>query len=176
MKQILFLSVLFTVFASAASCQNQNEDKSKRPSPPVTVTQKIESGATITITYGQVSLKNRTVGKDVEPMEGKVWRTGANEASTFTTDKDITVNGMKLPAGTYGFFTIYEENKATIIFNKTSQQWGAFSYKEEDDMLRVEAKLNRNASPIAEKLTITLSPKGEVNILWGTTKVTFEVK
>lgn len=175
MKTLLML-VCMAAFTLTSLAQNQNSDKSKRPSPPVTVTQKIKSGATLSITYGQVSLKNRTVGKDVEPMEGKIWRTGANEASTFKTDQAVKIGDATLPAGTYSFFTIYEKDKATIIFNKTVNQWGAFSYKQEDDVLRVPAKLERNVSPVAQKLMITITPAGQVSILWGDTKVHFQVQ
>ena len=73
-------------------------------------------------------------------MDGKVWRTGANEATVFETDKDVTIDGKKLPAGKYGLFTLFNGNDATIIFNKTWKQWGAFDYNEADDALRVPAK------------------------------------
>ena len=80
MKRLLTIAVIASglMMAINANAQNQPEDKSKRPSPPDTVTQKINSGATITIAYSQPSVKGRTIGKDLEPMDGKVWRTGAN--------------------------------------------------------------------------------------------------
>ncbi len=150
------------------------EDKSKRPSPPATVSQKIKSGATITIDYSQPSIKGRTIGKDLEPMEGKVWRTGANEATVFTTDKDVMIMGQKLPAGKYGLFTIFNGNEATIIFNKTWNQWGAFKYSEADDILRVKTKV-KDLNMSTEKMTFMISPKGTVILNWGMKKVEFEV-
>lgn len=175
MKKILSLVVLAGIFTTQVNAQKPAEDKSKRPSPPAQVTQKIANGATITINYSQPSIKGRTIGKDVEPMEGQVWRTGANEATWFQTDKDVTVNGAALPAGKYGFFTIFNGDDVTVIFNKTWSQWGAFKYKMEDDQLRVKAK-SVEANPSAEKLTFTISADGQVNILWGNKKVSFEVK
>jgi len=175
MKKFLSLVVLAGLFTSQVSAQKPAEDKNKRPSPPAKVTQKIASGATITIDYSQPSVKGRTIGKDLEPMEGKVWRTGANEATIFQTDKDITVNGAALPAGKYGFFTIFNGNDVTLIFNKTWSQWGAFDYKMEDDQLRVNAK-STDAPSSTEKMTFTISPEGQVNLLWGNKKVTFDVK
>jgi hypothetical protein len=68
---------------------------------------------------------------------GKVWRAGANEATVFTTSKDITVEGKKLPAGTYGFFAIPTETNWTVIFNKVAKQWGAYKYDQAQDALRV---------------------------------------
>ena len=102
MKRILSFAVLLTLFATTVNAQKKAEDKSKRPSPPARVTQKISSGATIIIDYSQPSIKGRTIGKDLEPMEGKVWRTGANEATVFETDKDVTIDGQKIPAGKNG--------------------------------------------------------------------------
>jgi hypothetical protein len=175
MKKIFSLLVLAGLFASQVNAQKPAEDKNKRPSPPAKVTQKINSGATITIDYSQPSVKGRTIGKDLEPMPGKVWRTGANEATVFETDKDITVNGAALPAGKYGFFTIFNGDDVTLIFNKTWKQWGAFDYKMEQDQLRVPAK-SVDVTPSAEKMTFTISPEGQVNLLWGNKKVSFEVK
>jgi hypothetical protein len=175
MKKILSLVVLAGLFTTQISAQKPAEDKSKRPSPPAKVVQKITGGATITIDYSQPSVKGRIIGKDLEPMEGKVWRTGANEATIFQVDKPVTVNGAQLPAGKYGFFTIFNGDAVTLIFNKTWSQWGAFNYKMEDDQLRVPAKAT-NVNPPTEKMTFTISPRGEVDILWGNKKVSFEVK
>lgn len=175
MKKILSLIMLAGIFTTQVNAQKPAEDKSKRPSPPAEVVQKIANGATITINYSQPSVKGRTIGKDIEPMEGQVWRTGANEATTFQTDKEVTVNGAALPAGKYGFFTIFNGDDVTLIFNKTSSQWGAFKYKVEDDQMRVKAKSTNAATP-SEKLTFKVSPAGQVNILWGNKDVSFEVK
>ena len=174
MKKLInlgFLAVMLTLAMNACA----QEDKSKRESPPASVTQKIKSGATITINYGQPSIKGRTVGKDVEPMDGKVWRTGANEATVFETDKDLTVKDGKLPAGKYGLFTLFNGNDVTVIFNKTWNQWGAFKYAEADDALRIKTKAS-DASPASEKMTFKISPDGLVTLLWGPKKVEFSVK
>ncbi|MEO7314591.1 MAG: DUF2911 domain-containing protein [Ginsengibacter sp.] len=175
MKKILSFALLSGIFAMQAFAQKPAEDKTKRPSPPATVTQKITSGATITINYSQPSVKGRTIGKDLDPMAGKVWRTGANEATTFETNKDVMINGVSLPAGKYGLFTIWNGNDVTVIFNKTWEQWGAFKYKEEDDQLRFKATA-MDAKSSTEKMTFSISPEGEVSLLWGPKKVSFMVK
>lgn len=175
MKKLLSLLVIAGLFVTQVKAQEPGEDKSKRVSLPATVTQKIENGATITIDYSQPSVKGRTIGKDLEPMEGKVWRTGANEATVFKTDHDVTIDGNKLPAGKYALFTIFNGNEVTVIFSKTWKQWGAFKYKMEDDQLRVKTKMVTTTSP-SEKMTFTISHKGEVNLLWGNRKVSFWVK
>src|SRR5688572_24519548 len=114
MKSVLLLAVAITSMLFACG----QEDKSKRPSPPVQAKETIASGAVITIDYSQPSVKGRTIGKDLEPMAGKVWRTGANEATTFDVNKTVKVEGKELPAGKYSLFTIADEGEWTIIFNK----------------------------------------------------------
>ena len=175
MKKILSFAALLILFATCVNAQKKNEGKSKRASPPERVTQKIPSGATIIIDYSQPSIKGRTIGKDLEPMEGKVWRTGANEATVFETDKDVTIDGQNLPAGKYGLFTLFNGKDVTIIFNKTWDQWGAFTYKESDDQLRIKTTYKEINTPF-EKMTFTISPQGEVNLFWGNRDVSFEVK
>ena len=71
---------------------------------------------------------------------GQVWRTGANDNTTFEVSNDVTVNGQKLPAGKYGLHTIPGANEWTIIFSKTNDAWGSFSYDAKNDQLRVTAK------------------------------------
>jgi hypothetical protein len=139
-------------------------DKSNRPSPPATVSQKV-GGATITIAYSQPSVKGRTIGVDLEPMADKVWRAGANEATVFETDKDIRVGGQVLPKGKYGFFILADKDTWTFIFNKTWDQWGAFTYKEADDVLRVKRDIKPGT--FSEKLTYKLDAEGNMNISWG---------
>ncbi len=176
MKKLMTIAILVSGMIASTSVKAQDtEDKSKRPSPPAKVSQKIASGATITIDYSQPSVKGRTIGKDLEPMAGQVWRTGANEATVFETDKDLTVDGKKLPAGKYGLFTIFNGEDATVIFNKTWKQWGAFKYNEANDALRVKADVE-NASAPSEKMTFMVSPDGKVDLMWGDKKMEFEVE
>ena len=79
---------------------------------------------------------------DHEPY-GKVWRTGADEATTIHTDADLDINGLKVPKGVYALFTIPKENSWTLIVNKTAKQWGAFSYKQADDLGRTEMTVSK---------------------------------
>src|SRR5436190_18953559 len=147
MKQVLFSAVLFL---SLVACGQ--EDKSKRPSPPALAKETASSGVTISIDYSQPSVKGRTIGTDLEPMADKVWRTGANEATVFEVDKDVKIEGQSLPAGKYGLFTIMNGDEWTIIFNKTWDQWGAFTYNEGDDALRIKVKSGK-APQFSERMT-----------------------
>ncbi|HEY9362914.1 MAG TPA: DUF2911 domain-containing protein [Chitinophagaceae bacterium] len=170
MKSLLFFAAI--CFSIVAFGQTET---AKRPSPPASVTQTIENGATIIIHYSQPSVKGRTIGKDLEPLDGKVWRTGANEATTFEVNKDVQIEGKTLPAGKYGLFTVTNGNEWTVIFNKTWNQWGAFNYKEADDVLRVKADRDK-ADSFSEQLIFTVGKNGEVTLLWGDNEVEFKVK
>lgn len=174
MKKILSLAVIASFFSFGAFAQKKAEDKSKRPSPPATATATV-NGTVITINYSVLSLKGRTIGTDVEPKAGQVWRTGANEATTFEVSKDVTIGGNKLPAGKYGLFTIYNGGEATVIFNKTWDQWGAYDYKEAADAFRIKVPVGK-ASPVADKFNFTIDPSGKVTWVWGDTSTSFEVK
>ena len=152
------------------------EDKSKRPSPPA-VAKTTVRGTDLTIDYSRPSLKGRAVYGEKSPLApvGEVWRTGANEATTFTVSKDVKIEGQALPAGTYGLFTIPGATEWTIIFNKTAKQWGAFKYDAKEDALRVKVKPKTTATPV-EQFTITADKSGKVALLWGKTEAAFMVK
>jgi Protein of unknown function (DUF2911) len=170
MKKIAFLSIFaLTLFVNFnASAQKDND---KRKSPHTTVKQTLASGAEISFFYGQPQVKGRTIGKDLEPKENQVWRTGADEATVFETSKALKINGQDLPAGKYSFFTLVQNGEWTLIFNKTFDQWGAYDYKEKDDVLRMKVK--PQTSSVAEKLSFTISKEGEISINWGSNKIVF---
>jgi Protein of unknown function (DUF2911) len=168
-----FVLITLTALVTLSACAQP--DKSKRPSPPAMAKETLSSGAMVSIDYSQPSVKGRTIGKDLEPKAGQVWRTGANEATVFETDKAVKVEGKELPAGKYGLFTIANGDDWTIIFNKTWKQWGAYDYKEADDVLRVNVKEGKAAS-LSEKMTFLISKEGKVTLLWGDTQVAFTVQ
>ncbi len=174
MKKIFTITLIIICTSVSLQSFAQGDDKTKRPSPPSTITQNIKRGATISIEYSQPSVKGRTIGKDLEPLDNKVWRTGANEATVFETDRTLTIDGKKLPAGKYGLFTLFNGNDCTVIFNKTWNQWGAFSYKEADDVLRIKAKVTTVSTP-TEVMAFKINHSGEIMLLWGNLQVSFMV-
>jgi hypothetical protein len=174
MKKFLSVAICSGILLMSAKAHAQ-EDKSKRPSPPAVASAKIASGAEIKIDYSQPSVKGREVGKDLEPMKGKVWRTGANEATVFEVNKDVTINGKALKAGKYGLFTIWNGDTWTLIFNKTWNQWGAFNYKDADDVLRVDVK-NQKPAAMTEKMTFVVDKSGKVTLAWANVGFNFMVK
>lgn len=168
MKSIFMLIISLSLI-SLVQAQNP-----PAKSPAVTAKETLSKGTEVTINYGQPSLNGRTIGKDVEPMPGKVWRAGANAATVFEVSKNVRVQGKDLPAGKYGFFVIDNGGEWTLIFNKVHNQWGAFEYKEASDALRVSAKVKK-ADPPAAKLTYQISKDGNVTIQWGEKEVRFKI-
>ncbi len=168
----LFSFVVIAAFTLAAFNLNA-QDKSKRPSPPAKVEVTTTKGVKISIDYSQPSVKGRQIGKEIAPF-GKVWRTGANEATVFEIDKDVIINNKKLKTGKYGFYTIPGEKEWIIIFNNKSNLWGDDGYNQADDALRLVAKPGKSAA-FSEKMTFTLNANGKVALIWGDTEVNFKV-
>jgi len=157
--------------AAAAPAQPQQQDKSKRPSPPGTADCTI-NGKKVTIEYSRPSLKGRKLGTDLAPY-GKVWRTGANEATTLTTAIALDIAGVKVPAGTYTLYTLPSEGTWKLIINKQTGQWGT-EYHEEQDLARVDMKKQEIVVPV-EQFTIALDQdsnnSADLNLEWEKTRV-----
>ncbi|ACU03491.1 MULTISPECIES: DUF2911 domain-containing protein [Pedobacter] len=171
MKKIIALTwvaLLFTTFTVSAQ-----QDKSKRPSPPASVKGTLGSGIVVSIDYSQPSVKGRTIGKEIAPY-GKVWRTGANEATIFEVSKDVKIDGKVLAAGKYALHSIPGEKEWTLIFNKKWQKSGT-EYAETDDALRVVVKPLK-ATSFTEKMTFTIDKNGKISLIWGDVVVPFTVK
>jgi hypothetical protein len=130
----------------------------------------------ITIVYSRPGVKGRQVWGSLVPYD-KVWRTGANEATTIAFSDDVTINGQALPKGTYSLHTIPGSDEWTIVFNNTSNQWGSFNYDPAKDALRVKAKPEK--APFAEWLTFEIpqlsTDSAKVVIHWENLAVPFTV-
>lgn len=175
-KQLTLGVSLVVFFVALAMAQQPPQDKSKRPSPPGTAEVTLKSKK-ITIDYSRPSLKGRKVGQELAPY-GKVWRTGANEATALTTEIDLTIGGAKVPAGKYTLYTLPAEGTWKLIINKQTGQWGT-EYDEAQDLARVDMK--KTALPQSvEQFTISLDKKSEntadLNLDWENTRVSVEVK
>ena len=152
-------------------------DKASRPSPPQSATGKV-GGANITINYSAPSVKGRTIFGDLVPYD-KVWRAGANEATIFETDKDITVEGKALPAGKYSLYAIPGKTEWSFVFNSETGQWGVkrggdTSKDASKDVLTVKAKPAKSAS-MNEKLMYEVTANGFV-LRWENTEVPVAIK
>lgn len=171
----LYSPLTLLLLAAVAACSPEKDpaEKPVRPSPPAVVTG--AAGATeFTIRYSRPSMKGRKVFGGLVPY-GQVWRTGANEATTFTVQQPVRVQGQPLPAGTYSLFTIPAPKEWTIIFNRTPNQWGAYEYQPTDDVLRVKATPAPTTRTL-EQFLITADKAGQVTLGWEDTQVSFQVK
>lgn len=171
MRKLLLNAVALCLVAQLATAQI----RLPQPSQSATVIQTV--GTTdFTIKYSRPTLKGRTPFTDALVPYGKVWRTGANSATTFQTSTDLTVEGQKLAAGTYAIMSIPEASEWTLIFNKntsTSEQ----TYKPEEDALRVKIKAVPTAK--TEAFTIDFSDltdsTANLNFAWGAAKATAKI-
>jgi Protein of unknown function (DUF2911) len=132
-------------------------------------------GAKITISYGRPFLKGRPLAKidSAFDLTGKVWRTGADEATTLTTDKGLMFGGLMVPAGTYTLFTVPGATAWKLVVSKQTGQWGT-EYHDDRDLGRADLKVEKLAKP-AEQVTISVTEVGgspTLNIDWGTTRAT----
>lgn len=165
LKAVLFL-VVACMFTGAAFAQT------KPIASPRDSVSGVVNGSTITINYGSPSVRGRQIWGKLVPYDS-VWRTGANEATRFTTTKDITVEGKTLPAGTYGFFAIPGEKTWTIIFNSVANQWGAFKYDASKDVLRVT--VTPKPATKHERLLYTIDANG-FDLIWDELDVPVSIK
>lgn len=134
MKNALVTGML--ILATTAAWAQQV--RTPAPSPKASLMQTV--GLTdVTIKYNRPGVKGRTIWGELVPYD-KVWRTGANEATTITFSDDVFVNGQKLTKGTYSLHTIPTTGDWTIIFNSVADQWGSYSYDPAKDTLRITAK------------------------------------
>jgi hypothetical protein len=162
MKKLIFAATFFTTVALSFTALNSQA----QASPPATATGSI-NGANITIKYSSPRVKGRQVyGTDLVPYGGKVWRAGANTATTFETDKDLMVEGKKLPAGKYSIYAIANPDEWVIIFNSKTGQWGinhdgTTTEDPANDVIRVNVKPKKSAT-LTENLTYTINNNGFV--------------
>jgi hypothetical protein len=161
---------------ASAPAQQQKDDKSKRPSPPGTADCTI-NGKKVTVDYSRPFLKGRKLGTDLAPF-GKVWRTGANEATTLTTAIALDIAGAKVPAGTYTLYTLPSEGTWKLIINKQTGQWGT-EYHQEQDLARVDMKKQEITVPV-EQFTIALdqdsNSSADLTMEWEKTRVSVTIR
>src|SRR5262245_16216798 len=130
----------------------------KQPaSPPGETSVKFDDGKTVTIKYSRPSMRGRKIYGDLVPY-GKVWRTGANSATSFTTDTALDIGGSNVPAGNYTLYTVPGEKSWQLIVNKQTGQWGT-KYDEGQDLARIPMKVSQLSSGL-ETFTISLDKTG----------------
>jgi hypothetical protein len=147
------------------------QDKSQRPSPPAQAQCKFSDGKTITVDYSSPRAKGRKIMGGLVPY-GEVWRTGANEATTFVTGADLTVAGKDVPAGSYTIFTVPAADKWMLIINKHTGEWGIPYTYESEDLARAPMSISATSGPI-ENFTISFDQSGggcTLQLTWENTQ------
>lgn len=171
MRKTLIAAIALTASAAFA------EIKLPEASPGKVVTQEVGISK-ITLSYHRPGVKGRKVWGNLVPKE-KVWRLGANEATTLELSHPAKLNGFDVPAGKYGLFAIPKDNQWTMIVSRKSDQWGAYSYKSEDDVLRFGAKPEALAEAVEwfDIDTVPLSDRAvRVEVLWEKVRVPFTIE
>ena len=150
----------------------------KKPlSPPGTAEVALD-GKKVSIAYSRPSMRGRKIYGGLVPY-GEEWRTGANAATSFTTEADLDIGGTSVPKGAYTLYTLPGENGWKLIISKKTGQWGIPYPGDDDDLARIDMKTSKLPSPV-EQFTISFEPKGSnaatLNLDWETTRASVDVK
>ncbi len=152
------------------------QDPSKRASPPGTAEITL-AGKKLKVDYGRPSMKGRKIFGELVPY-GQVWRTGANEATHFTTEADLEIGGTRVPAGKYTLYTLPAESGWKLIINKQTGQWGT-TYNQGQDLARIDMKTEAIEIPI-EQFLISFLPKGSdgatLRLDWEKTRAQVDIQ
>jgi len=161
------LLVLVSVFAISALMVAQQEPVL---SPPGEASVQFADGKSITVKYSRPSMRGRKIFGDLVPY-GQVWRTGANSATSFTTDTNLEVGGTAVPAGSYTLYTIPGESSWQLVINKQTGQWGT-KYDQSQDLARIPMKVGKLPSAV-DTFTISFDKSGArgaaLKLEWETT-------
>ena len=171
------LAILGAAFLLASTAIAESNIELPRLSPGASVKENIGiDSISVSIDYHRPGVKGRTIWGELVPY-GENWRAGANQATLFKLSHDAKVGGQPLTAGGYAFFVLPSKDKWTLIFNKKSDQWGAYFTDAKEDALKLE--VIPAASPMTEWLTYSIEPAGDdtvtVSLSWEKLKVSFPV-
>ena len=172
MKQLL---LIFLAFLTLTTTKAQSL-RIPQPSPAQTIKQDFGLGS-IEISYSRPSAKGRTVYGDLVAY-GDIWRTGANSATTISFSDEVSINGVKIPAGKYGLLTIPGEKEWTLIISKQTNVTSPADYKQDLDLVRVVVQPAVSATP-TETFTIQIAniknTSCDVQLIWEKTIVALAV-
>jgi len=180
-KFALIAASLFAVTTLSSAQMNMAQDKSKRPSPPASAECKFSDGKTIKMDYSSPRAKGRKIFGEASEKAlvpyGEIWRTGANDATTFVTDANLTVGGKAVTAGSYTIFTIPKADAWWLAISKKTGEWGTDYPGEKEDLVRVPMKVSKTAAPI-ENFTIAFDQAGSqctLRMEWENTRASVDI-
>lgn len=170
-KRIVFVFGIIFTLTFFGGCQ-----RGPRPSAAASASCDLGAGKTVKTSYSSPRMKGRRIYGDLVPF-GKVWRAGANEATTFVTSSGLLVGGKTVPAGSYTIFTVPAIDRWTLIINKKTGEWGIPYKYEGDELGRVEMKVTTLPAPI-ENFTIAYDKSGSgcsLRMDWDTTRASVDI-
>jgi hypothetical protein len=180
-KFALIAMSLFAVATLASAQMNMSDDKSKRPSPPASAACKFSDGKTIKIDYSSPRAKGRKIFGDASEKAlvpyGQIWRTGANDATTFVTDTNLNVGGKAVPASSYTIFTVPKADAWSLVISKKTGEWGTEYPGEKEDLVRVPMTVSKTSAPV-ENFTIAFDQAGSkctLRMEWENTRASVEI-
>jgi Protein of unknown function (DUF2911) len=175
------LAAAVLLVAAPAAAQKVIAPKPPPPSPTEVVAKKLDPTTYVKVTYSSPrrsdpkTKETRQIFGKLVPF-GQVWRLGANAATELTTTGDLELAGKRLPAGTYSLYAIPQKDKWTLVVNKDVGEWGAYKYKQENDVLRVDVPATKSPDTY-EAFTISLDEKaGTLSFAWENTLVSVPVR
>lgn len=146
-------------------------------SPRDTVRLQIVPGRHVYVDYGRPSMRGRRIMGELVPF-GRVWRTGANAATTLVTDVDLEIGGTRVPRGTYTLYTIPTPRGWTLIVNRQTGQWGT-QYEAARDLARIPMRVTPLTRPV-EQFTIALErgrgATGTLALTWENTRAAVPIR
>src|ERR1700756_1298018 len=178
-KRIAFLMCMILALSIAAAAQAGGGGKQAakpRPSPPASAQCKFSDGKSIKVDYSSPRVKGRKIFGELVPY-GQVWRTGANEATTFVTDTNLSMSGKDVPAGKYTIFTIPNQDKWTLIISKKTGEWGIPYPGADSDLTRVDMKVAPTSGAV-EDFTIAFDKGGKgctLRMEWENTRASVDI-
>ena len=168
-RSLLMTAAALALAATTATAQKVVETKVGDGGSPHEVVEWNIQGAKITLSYGRPYLKARPLAK-IDPafeMTGKVWRTGADAATTLTTDKMLMIGSLMIPAGTYTLYTVPGAKTWKLVVSKQTGQWGT-EYHEDRDLGRSDLTVSTLPKPV-EQVTIGFADSA-FTVDWGTVR------
>ena len=165
------VALIAAAFVSSPLAQKTTDMGTGKGGSPHVRTEWAVDGANIAVEYGRPSLKGRTPGKDIDPYDGKEWRTGADEQTTLITDKPLKFGTLSLPAGRFGLHSIPVKGTWQLIISKREKGWG-IPYPAGQDLGRAPMTMGKPAA-VPEQLTISIEDTqagGTLHIEWGNTR------
>jgi hypothetical protein len=180
-KFALIAASLFAVAGVASAQMSMSQDKGKRPSPPASAVCKFSDGKTVKVDYSSPRAKGRKIFGEASDKAlipyGEVWRTGANEATTFVADANVTVGGKAVPAGGYTIFTVPKADAWSLVISKKTGEWGTDYPGEKEDLVRVPMTVSKTSAPV-ENFAIAFDQGGSkctLRMEWENTRASVDI-